>query len=230
MTYTGELPRDAIAHAQVDLPEPFCPRWRRLDGIDVQGHRLSVDLRRYFFSYESPTWRLCDWPLVRETLLGDPDAAVEQRTVDFVRAHGRITDDPAEVLLTGYEVYSHLFGDHRRDARVGDAHRRMLRELGTVLALNCVAPGTPVGNVGSAWFFQVAARTVFGVDDYVAERLHELYCGTFFDERRRAESIRAHAALGGPVVHGCSVPRGRDLGRYRVELAGSVRSSLWGQR
>jgi hypothetical protein len=56
----------------------------------------------------------------------------------------------------------------------------------------------------------------------------ELYHGTFFDESRRAESVRAHAALGGRLVHGCSsvpcmaggcvVPFGTDITRFRSEL------------
>jgi hypothetical protein len=60
-----------------------------------------------------------------------------------------------------------------------------------------------ISNVGPAWFFAVCAEKVFDLAAVDAERIDELYHGTFFNEARRMESVKAHAALGGRLVHGC---------------------------
>lgn len=54
------------------------------------------------------------------------------------------------------------------------------------------------------------------------------YHGGFFTETRRIESIKAHAALGGRLVHGCQsspnmsggvvAPYGVDVDRFTTEL------------
>lgn len=45
------------------------------------------------------------------------------------------------------------------------------------------------------------------LDDATGAMLDEVYHSTWFNEYRRVESIKAHAALGGRLVHGCqSVP------------------------
>ncbi|WP_431948383.1 hypothetical protein [Micromonospora marina] len=75
-----------------------------------------------------------------------------------------------------------------------------------------------------------AAQVVYDLDKATAEVLDELYHGTWFNESRRRESILAHAALGGRLVHacqgapnmsgGCVVPFGTDVETMRRELAG----------
>ena len=60
------------------------------------------------------------------------------------------------------------------------------------------------------------------------ERVDELYHGGFFNETRRVESIKAHAALGGRLVHGCQsspnmsggvvAPYGLDVAQFTTEL------------
>lgn len=72
------------------------------------------------------------------------------------------------------------------------------------------------------------AAAVYGLDEPTAETLDELYHGTWFNESRRIESVLAHAALGGRLVHGCQpspnqsggcvVPYGTDIAGFRAEL------------
>lgn len=96
----------------VELPEAFHLGWNRLDGVTVDGSRLSIDPERYFYRYESPRWVLCDWHRVRADLVEvaeTPDTAAEQRVLEYVRTHGRRTSDPAAVLATGWQVYRYLF-------------------------------------------------------------------------------------------------------------------------
>lgn len=154
--------------------------------------------------------------------------------LDYVRRSGRRTTDPAEVLSVAWQVYAYLFRDeHLVDpglAHVRPEHLRMLREMGTVMALNRVELTGKISAVGPAWFFPVAAQVVYGLSDADSEVLDELYHGGFFNENRRVESIKAHAALGGRLVHGCqSVPDqsggcvvayGTDIERFRTELNG----------
>lgn len=162
-----------------------------------------------------------------------PEVALEQRVLEFVAQHGRGTSDPAEVLSIAGEVYSYLFrAEQLADPDLGDVtlgQLRMLREMGTVMALNRVELNGSISNVGPAWFFPVASRVVFDLDEEQAAQLDELYHGTFFNEPRRLESVKAHAALGGRLVHGCQsgadmsggcvVPYGADIDRFRADLA-----------
>jgi hypothetical protein len=56
-----------------------------------------------------------------------------------------------------------------------------------------------------------------------------VYHGTWFNESRRIESVKAHTALGGRLVHGCQsqpnlsggavAPYGTDISTFRDELA-----------
>jgi hypothetical protein len=101
MTTTGTT---APALIEVTMPLPFSECWDRLDGITVDGTMLRIDPADYFYRYENPTWLLCDWDKVRQNLLDaaeSPDLALEQRVLDYVRAHSRQTSDPAEVALDG---------------------------------------------------------------------------------------------------------------------------------
>jgi hypothetical protein len=220
---------------EVTLPEPFSAGWDRLDGITVDGKTLRIEPAAYFYRYENPTWLLCAWDEVRRDLLAStetPDVALEQRVLDYVRAHGRQTGDPAEVLTTAWSVYTHLFRDeHLTDsdlAHVDQRHLRILREVATVMALNRVELTGEITNIGPAWFFADVARVVFDLDEAECLALDELYHGGFFNETRRVDSIKSHAALGGRLVHGCQsspnmsggvvAPYGVDVTRFTAEL------------
>lgn len=220
---------------EVTMPLPFSEGWGRLDGVMVDGTTLRIDPADYFYRYENPTWLLCGWDEVRGNLLDateTSDVALEQRVLDYVRAYGRQTSDPAEVLATAWQVYAHLFRDeHLTDpglAHVAQRHLRILHEVATVMALNRVELTGEITNIGPAWFFADAARVVFDLDEAECMALDELYHGGFFNETRRVESIKAHAALGGRLVHGCQsspnmsggvvAPYGLDVARFSAEL------------
>jgi hypothetical protein len=230
-------PTTARTLIEVTLPESFSPGWDCLDGVAVDGPTLRIDPAAYFYRYENPTWLLCGWDDVRRDLLATsetPDQALEQRVLDYVRAHGRQTSHPADVLATAWQVYAHLFrNEHLADpglAHVDQRHPRILREVATVMALNRVELSGEITNVGPAWFFADVARVVFGLDEAESMALDELYHGGFFNEARRVESIKAHAALGGRLVHGCQsspdmsggvvAPYGVDVARFAAELNG----------
>lgn len=53
-----------------------------------------------------------------------------------------------------------------------------------------------ISNVGPCWFFPAATSVVFDLGDEEGGMLDEVYHGTWFNEYRRLESIKAHAALG----------------------------------
>lgn len=223
---------------QAELPLPFHPGWNRIAGISAEGALLSIDPAAHFYRYEDPTWLLCDWAQVRARLLPaaeTTDVAVEQLALDYVKAHGRITGDPIEVLATAHEVYAWLFRPDQLDdpglvaMGVTTDHLRMLREAATVGSLNRVAGDGHIANVGPCWFFPAACRVVYDLTETEGQALDELYHGTFFNEYRRRESLLAHAALGGRLVHGCQgapdmtggavVPFGTPLETFRAELA-----------
>ncbi|MET7298233.1 hypothetical protein [Embleya sp. NPDC005575] len=227
------------------MPEPFTPEWGRIDGVTVTGRTVEIDPAVYFFRYQDPTWLVVDWDLLARDLLPlrDTDSrTVEQAALEFVKEHGRITDDPAEVLRIGHKVAAHVFSDkHLTDpglSHVDAGHMRMLREATTLMALNKVRIDGSIANVGPCWFFPVATSVVFGLDDEQGMALDELYHGGFFNEYRRIDSILAHAALGGRLVHGCSaaadmkggavVPYGADMDRFRADLEGM--SDTWMNR
>jgi hypothetical protein len=77
-------------------------------------------------------------------------------------------------------------------------------------------------------FFPATARVVFDLDEAQGERIDDLYHGGFFNEYRRRDAVRAHAALGGRLVHACQsspnmsggavLPYGADLERFRSDL------------
>lgn len=226
----------ALRPIVVTLPEPLTGDWGALDGVKVDGATLTIDPASYFFRYENATWLVCDWSDVQADLLGEvetPEVALEQTVLDYVREHGQSTSDPAQVLAIAWEVYAYLFRDDQLSdpdlADVAPRDLRILREIGTVMALNRVELTGEISNVGPAWFFGDTARVVFGLTEAETLTLDELYHGGFFNEARRVASIKAHAALGGRLVHGCQsapnqsggvvAPYGCDVARFHAELA-----------
>ncbi|MFI9647346.1 hypothetical protein ACIHAA_13760 [Streptomyces sp. NPDC052040] len=220
----------------VELPEAFDPRWSRLPGILVDGRHITIDPAEYFFRFESNTWLVADWELVKSQLLEVDETAestVEQLALDFIKQHSESTSDAARVLATAYEVYAYLFRDEHLNGlglpQITAEHLRMLREAATLMALNKVELDGHISNVGPCWFFPAATSVVFNLDDEVGGLLDEVYHGGWFNEHRRIESIKAHAALGGRLVHGCQsvpdqsggvvAPYGASMANFRDDLA-----------
>jgi hypothetical protein len=218
-----------------ELPSPFDPRWSRLPGVAVDDCTVIISPDDYFFRFNSSCWLVTDWEVVRDELFSATETAeeaIEQAALEFIRSHARVTADPAEVLRIAWQVYSYLFRDELLPVagleRVGPAELRMLREAATFMALNKVRDNGAIANVGPCWFFPAAAGVVFDLDEEAGQQLDEVYHGTWFNETRRIESIKAHAALGGRLVHGCQsapnqsggavVPYGASIDRFRRDL------------
>ncbi|MGH8900068.1 MAG: hypothetical protein ACRDZ4_24310 [Egibacteraceae bacterium] len=219
----------------VELPEAFDPRWARLPGITITGRGVTIDPAEHFFRFDSASWLVCDWDAVRDALLDldeSAETALEQLCLEFIRAHGRTTSDAAEVLTTAWQVYAYLFRDELLPVagleQIGPAQLRMLREAATLMALNKVELDGSISAIGPCWFFPAATSVVFDLDDTTGAMLDEVYHSTWFNESRRVESIKAHAALGGRLVHGCQsvpnqsggacVPYGASITRFRQDL------------
>ncbi|MEU8890353.1 hypothetical protein [Streptomyces sp. NPDC048442] len=220
----------------VELPEAFDARWSRLPGVQVDGRRLTVDPAEYFFRFESHTWLVADWNLVKDQLLAadeTTESAVEQLALDFIKRHGESTSDAGRVLGIAYEVYAYLFREEHLAGlglpQVTAEHQRMLREAATLMALNKVELDGHISNVGPCWFFPAATSVVFDLDDATGGMLDEVYHGGWFNEHRRIEAIKAHATLGGRLVHGCQsvpdqtggvvAPYGASMANFREDLA-----------
>ncbi|MFG2830016.1 hypothetical protein ACGFWI_21545 [Streptomyces sp. NPDC048434] len=220
----------------VELPEAFDERWSRLPGIHVDGRRIIIDPAEYFFRFESSTWRVADWELVKTQLLHvdeTAESAVEQLTLEFIKTHAQSTSDAARVLATAYNVYAYLFRDEHLAGlglpQITAEHLRMLREAATLMALNKAELDGHISNVGPCWFFPAATSVVFDLHDEMGGLLDEVYHGGWFNEHRRIESIKAHAALGGRLVHGCQsvpdqsggvvAPYGASMATFRDDLA-----------
>jgi hypothetical protein len=218
------------------LRAPFTPGWSRLAGLTVDGSTLTVDPSAFFFRYENPTWIVCDWEDVKRDLLGAVEqngTTIEQMVCDYVTAHGRTTTDPAEVLAIAEQVYAHMFRDEWLDDPeldfVPENGLVMLREASTLMALNRVELNGHISNASPAWMLCVAMETVYDLDSETATTMDEIYHGTWFNEYRRRDSLLAHAALGGRLVHGCQgaanqsggvvVQFGTDMARFRAELS-----------
>lgn len=228
---------DVLPEIETTLQHPFSSGWNRIPGVEVEGSHVRIIPDQYFFRYDSPSWRLCDWNIVEDELLPTSESnetSLEQLTLDFILANSHSTIDAAEVLGVGESVYSYLFRpEHLGDPGlqsmgVTEEQLRVLREMGTFMSLNRVELTGDIANVGPAWFFPVCAQKVFGLSDSEATAVDELYHGTFFNESRRVESIKAHAALGGRLVHGCQgapnqsggcvVYYGTDVQAFAAEL------------
>jgi len=223
---------------EVEMSLPFAPEWGRIPGLSVDGLRLRIDPAEYFFERSKrPTWMLVDWDRVVEGLLPLKEtetAAVEQQALEFVHKFGQRTEDPAAVLRTADQVYSFVFGREVLDdpaLGVTALELRILRESATIAALNRVELSGEIADMGPAWLIPAVARVVFDLDTENAERIDDLYHGTWFNEYRRVQSVKAHAALGGRLVHGCQsspnlsggtvAPYGVDLDRLRADLDAS---------
>jgi hypothetical protein len=220
----------------VELPEQFDSRWARLPGITIDGRTISIDPAAYFFRFNAASWLVCDWDTVRDQFLDTRETgeiALEQAALDFIRTHARSTSDAAEVLSIAWQVYSYLFREELLPVpgldRIGSAELRMLREAATLMALNKVELDGTISNIGPCWFFPAATSVVFDLDDDAGAMLDEVYHATWFNESRRIESVRAHVALGGRLVHGCQsvpnqsggacVPYGASIDQFRDDLA-----------
>jgi hypothetical protein len=217
------------------LPAPLDPRWSRLPGLQVEGSTVTID-PGHWFRFEDPTWLVCDWAGVRDNLLPATETvgqALEQSVVDYIGAHGRVTGDAAELLETASHVYAYLFRDELLPVAgledIGPAELKMLREAATLMALNKVQTNGHISNIAPTWFFGAAIPVVFDLDEETGQRIDEVYHGTWFNEYRRIESVKAHAALGGRLVHGCQsqvnlsggvvAPYGTDISAFRAELS-----------
>lgn len=74
----------------------------------------------------------------------------------------------------------------------------------------------------------IAWRVYAYLDEKHGGLLDEVYHSTWFNESRRLESVKAHTALGGRLVHGCQsvpnmsggacVPYGASIARFRDDL------------
>jgi hypothetical protein len=220
---------------QMILPGQLDPRWARLPGLELSGTTLTIN-PDYWFQFESQSWVVCDWEGVRDHLLPiteTGDLALEQIVLDYIRRNSRVTTDPAVVLDAAWHVYSYLFRDELLPVpsleAVGADKLRMLREAAILMALNKVDAVGHIANISPSWFFGAAVPVVFDLDDATGQMLDEVYHGTWFNEYRRIESVKAHAALGGRLVHGCQsagnlsggvvASYGADMTRFREELA-----------
>ncbi|MGH3480445.1 MAG: hypothetical protein ACRDSI_11640 [Pseudonocardiaceae bacterium] len=226
----------ALPVISVELPEAFDARWNRMPGITIEAQVITIDPAQYFFRFGSSSWLVCDWDGVREELLDlteSTETALEQISLDFIRTHSRTTSDPAEVLSIAWQVYAYLFRDELLPVsgleQIGPEQLRMLREAATLMALNKVELDGTISNIGPCWFFPAATSVVFDLDDATGAMLDEVYHATWFNESRRVESIKAHAALGGRLVHGCQsvpnqsggacVPYGASITQFREDLS-----------
>jgi hypothetical protein len=138
----------------------------------------------------------------------------------------------ARILATAWQVYGHIFRAELLPVpgleSIGPDELRMLREAATLMALNKVEDTGHISIIGAAWFFGAALPVVFDLSDEMGQVIDEAYHGTWFNESRRAESVLAHAALGGRLVHGCQsspdmtggvvAPYGAGIARFRDEI------------
>jgi hypothetical protein len=232
-------PVTALPVIRATLPAPIDPRWSRLPGLEIDGSTVTLE-PGYWLRFENPTWFVCDWPGVRDDLLPlteTGDLALEQIVLGYIRAHGRATTDPAEVLDTAWHVYAHLFRDELLPVAgleaIGPDELKMLREAATLMALNKVETDGHISNIAPTWFFGTAIPIVFDLSDETGQLIDEVYHGTWFNEPRRIESVKAHSALGGRLVHGCQsqvnlsggvvAAYGTDISAFRDEL-GTMRA------
>lgn len=224
-----------LAPVSVRLPgHRFDSRWNRIPGVTVEDDTVRIDPELYFFRLESATWKVIGWDQVVTELLPIDETsqtAFEQIALDYIAHNARTTSDPAEVLHTAWQVYSFLFREEHLPSLGLDGittdHLRMLVEASTLTALNKVEPDGRISIVGPCWFFADALQAVYDLDEPTVELLDEVFHGGWFNENRRIEGVKAHAALGGRLVHGCQsvpdrrggvvAPYGTPMDRFRYE-------------
>ncbi|MDA8370908.1 MAG: hypothetical protein M0026_13725 [Nocardiopsaceae bacterium] len=213
----------------------FDPRWNRITGMSVEGDTITIEPEKYFFRLESDAWRVIEWDKVVTELLHvneTSESAIEQIALEYIAQNSHITNDPAEVLSIAWQVYSYLFREEHLaslgiDGITAD-HLRMLAEVSTFTALNKVEDDGQISIVGPTWFFADTAQVIYDLDEPTTELLDEVFHGAWFNEYRRIEGVKAHAALGGRLVHGCQsapdrrggvvAPYGTNMKRFRDEL------------
>lgn len=131
-----------------------------------------------------------------------------------------------------WQVYSYLFREEHLPTLgvegITAEHLKMLAEVSTLTALNKVEPDGTISVVGPAWFFADTAQVVYDLDEPTVEKLDEVFHSGLFNENRRIESVKAHTALGGRLVHGCQsapdrkggvvAPYATPMDKFRDEL------------
>lgn len=185
-------------------------RWGRVPGITVEKNKVDIDINTYFFRYEQPQWKYVPWDKVVGSwgiLDETQDSSLEQNCLSFIKKESVTTSNPQVVLENAEKAYSFLFDPNRIDVSglpyVTDDHLKILKEASTLMSLNRVDQDGRARNVGPAWFLPTCSQKVFELSDKESELIDELYHGTFFTENRRVDSVKAHTALGGRLVHGC---------------------------
>lgn len=185
-------------------------RWNRVPGVQVDGNQISIDIDKYFYRYESPQWKFIPWEKVQakwSDLSETQDSSLEQNCLSFVKEAAITTNDPTAILENAEKAYSFLFDPNRIDVSglpyVTNDHLKILKEASTLMALNRVDQDGRARNVGPAWFLPACSQKVYDLSQKESEFIDELYHGTFFTEARRVDSVKAHTALGGRLVHGC---------------------------
>lgn len=185
-------------------------RWSRVPGININNGQAIIDIDAYFFRYEDPQWKYIPWETVVsnwEKLDETTDSSLEQNCLSLVKEKSITTTDPTIVLENAEKAYEFLFDPKRIDLSglpyVKDEHLKILKEASTLMALNRVDQDGRARNVGPAWFLPACSQKVYELTDKESEFIDELYHGTFFTEARRVDSVKAHTALGGRLVHGC---------------------------
>lgn len=206
----------------------FDPRWNRVNGVTVSDGALHIDPKEHFFKATTSGWRVIDWEMVVTEMFPateTEDIALEQKALDFIKANVRTTHDPTEVLGIAWQVYSYLFREEHLPSLgvegITAEHLKMLAEVSTLTALNKVEQDGTISVVGPSWFFADVAQVVYDLDEPTVEKLDEVFHGGLFNETRRIESIKAHTALGGRLVHGCqSAPdrRGGVVAPYATSM------------
>ncbi|MBT2213450.1 hypothetical protein [Actinomadura sp. NEAU-AAG7] len=196
---------------RAELPVAFHPGWNQIDGLEVDGKMVTIEPTRFFYRLENPKWVVCDWEAVRKELPQLRETvtiSLEQKALDFIRNNTRLTRDGAEVLNLAYKVNSHLFRDAitaERGFKIIGArpeHARLLREAATLGALNRVEMTGRITNVCKAWMDPSSLTAVYDLPCAETEAVEEISRSVFLNEKRRAEAVRAAAALGGRLVHG----------------------------
>lgn len=219
----------AIAPFTVALEgHDFDSRWNRINGVTVSEGTLHIDPEQHFFKATASGWRVIDWETVVARMFPateTEDVALEQQALDFIKDNVRTTHDPAEVLSTAWQVYGYLFREEHLPTLgvegITAEHLKILAEVSTLTALNKVEADGTISIVGPAWFFADTAQVVYDLDEPTVEKLDEVFHGGLFNENRRIESIKAHTALGGRLVHGCqSAPdrRGGVVAPYATSM------------
>ena len=217
----------------IRAPIAIDPRWSRVDGLTATSSEVTIEPEQFFYSFNRPSWTIVDWSDLREdwgNLRETPERSLEQVCLEYIKAHGKETRDPAEVLATAWEVYSFLFDaeamDCNSDPELNALYLKALRETSILMALNAVSLNGELVNVSVAWFLPLCAQKIYDLTDDQAREVDELYHSGWFYEERRNDFLRAHIALGGRLIHGCSSSadmKGGVVAPYGVDVSAFMR-------